>query len=130
MKEIRHGGLLFSVDIEATKKYYEESSLCDCVYCKYYSSKIGGLFPKLEEFLRSFAIDISKPDETFPIELDSALLFDSVGYTVCGRIEHGEGEEAEIDGFKLNFRNGFGFPNEQKGEYFSIEVKGVKIDRD
>lgn len=125
MKDIQCGRLLVSVDIEGTEKYYAESTLCDCDYCKYYSEKIGGRFPKLEKFLDCFGIDITKPDETSPIELDGKVLFDLVGYTACGRIEQGEGEETEIDGLKLSFRNGFDFPNEQKSEYFSISVHNL-----
>jgi len=127
MKAIKYGNLLFSVDIDRTREYYKKSTLCDCDSCKFYSQNISGRFLELEDFLASFGVDVTKPDETAPIKTDYGILYTMVGYTVCGQIEQGENEEVEIDGFKLGFCNDFDFPNEQTVPYFSITIHDLKL---
>lgn len=127
MNNVQHGNLLFSADTERTREYYKVSNLCDCDCCRYYSSKIGGMYPQLEKFLLGFGVDITKPDEAASIKTDREIFYTVVGYTVCGQIEQGEDETIIIDGLKISFCNGFDFPNEQTQPYFSVAVEGIKI---
>ena len=127
MKSVKYGNISFLVDVEGTREYYKTSTLCDCDSCQKYSSIISGRFSGLEAFLSSFGIDITKPDETSPIETGEGILYDMVGYTACGQIENGEDEILTFDGLKISFCNGFDFPNEQTQPYFSITVNELYI---
>ena len=56
----------FFVDIEKTKVYYNNHSLCDCVCCRNYYKQIEKELPKLKEFLDNL---------TYPLYLGSFLIF-------------------------------------------------------
>ena len=130
MTEIRIDDCVFSVDIEKTKEYYQNLSLCECEYCQYFNSNIIGRFPKLETFLTGFGIDITKPDETGPVELDGEYQYIFAGYTVCGTVLKLSEHEIDIqDEFSISIRadKGFQFPNNQKDEYFSFTVFGISL---
>jgi hypothetical protein len=78
-----------NVDIEKTKTYYnaiEPESLCDCNYCKNYYTQIKGDYPAIAEYLASFGVDIEKPFETSPLELDAD---DMLEYCACQYIVFG-----------------------------------------
>ena len=130
MTEIKIDNYLFSVDIEKTKEYYQNKSLCECEYCQYFHSNISGRFPKLETLLAKFGIDITKPDETAPIELDGEYDYTFVGYTVCGTVLTISEYEIDIQDnrfISISVYKGFSFPNSQKGEYFSFDVFGISL---
>ena len=69
MTKIQKDEYVFEVDIEKTIEYYKTHSLCECDCCENFYVQIKDKFPKLESFLSSFGIDISKPDEIMSVEL-------------------------------------------------------------
>ncbi|MBQ0101930.1 MAG: hypothetical protein KBT31_03940 [Firmicutes bacterium] len=88
------------------------------------------MLPKLEALLSEFGIDITKPDETSPIELDGEYQYTFVGYTVCGTVLKSSECKIELqDNSSVSIRadNGFQFPNSQNDEYFSFTVFGISI---
>ncbi len=130
MTRIKKGENVFSVDIEKTKEYYKTHSLCDCVFCRNYYAQIKHSFPKLNDFLSEFGIDISKPDECWSVEMDNYIDYINVDYTVCGSIKSlTEFEIDLLDNLLLNiiFTDGFVSPNEQTGEYFTISVTKIAL---
>lgn len=70
MSIIKINDYIFSVDIEKTKNYYKTHSLCDCVECCNYYVQIKDKFPKLNDFLNRFGVDISRPDEIMSNKMD------------------------------------------------------------
>lgn len=120
----------FSVDIEKTNEYYNSHSLCDCVCCRNYYKQIEQELPKLKEFLDSFGVDISKPDEIMSVENEGFIDYLNVDYTVCGNVINMS--EYEIDIYDKLFLNvivteGFASPNEQTGEYFTLSVTNIRL---
>ena len=130
MKEIKIDELVFLVDIEKTKRYYRSNHLCECENCQLLHREIKENYPELEKVLSLFGIDISKPDEAGSIDLEGEIQYSFVGFTVCGNILKKGDKEISIhdkDLLELAFEPGFQFPNEQKGDYFSITVYGVRL---
>ncbi len=123
-------GYVFEVDVEKTKDYYKSHSLCECEYCQTFYSQIDGKFPKLEQFLSEFGVDVKKPDETFPLEEETVVDYIQVDYTVCGKVTTMGKYEIDIyDGLFLSISvtDGFVSPNEQKGDYFTFSVFGIEL---
>lgn len=130
MTTIKKNEYVFSVDIEKTKEYYKTHSLCDCEECRNYYKQIKYKFPKLNDFLSEFGIDISKPDECFGVDMDNYIDYINVDYTVCGSVK--VLGESEIDIFddlslKVVITDGFVSPNEQTGEYFTISIMNIEL---
>ena len=129
---IRLGTAVCSEEKKKTREYYKNNTLCDCSSCLLFQQRAAELFPKQRTFLEQFGADISHPDETCPIELEDSVLFSMAGYTICGSIEGLDKDEIiELKAcdppFSVRITNGFSFPNEQEGEYFSIELVDLKI---
>ena len=131
MKELKRGGNVFRVDIEQTKAYYQNNTVCECEDCQYLHANIRGRFPELEAFLAEFGLDITNFDEAgLPVELDGKYLYTFVGYTVCGAIRNLAEPDMELpntDGLRIGVDRGFAFPNDQKGDYFSLSVLDVSL---
>ncbi|MDD7464046.1 MAG: hypothetical protein SOW41_00110 [Anaerococcus sp.] len=76
------------MDTEKTRKYYENlkmDDLCDCAYCQNYRSKIKESYPILSAYLFDLGIDIEKPFETNPWEVEEGkLTYDPVLYLLMG----------------------------------------------
>ena len=68
MTTIKKDEYVFEVDLENTRAYYQSHDLCECDNCTYFYRKIKGMFPKLEEFLSDFGVDVSRPDHIFSAE--------------------------------------------------------------
>ena len=61
------------MDIKRTKAYYKQHvsrDLCDCADCRNYIAEIKNTYPKVAEYLFSLGIDIEKPFETMPLDID------------------------------------------------------------
>ncbi len=137
IKTIAVGPWVLEADVEKTREYYRKNTVCDCGDCRLYCAKAAELFPKQAAFLAQLGADIARPDETFPVDLGDEVLYVMAGYTVCGRITNciqpgpdpdgGVMDVSEYLPFKACISNGFDFPNEQEGEYFSIELDELKI---
>lgn len=62
------------MNTKSTKKYYEElnnKELCQCNYCLNDYEEIRKEYPELAQYLRTLGIDIQKPFETMPLEVDN-----------------------------------------------------------
>ncbi|MDO5690632.1 MAG: hypothetical protein Q4G61_10310 [Tissierellia bacterium] len=62
------------IDIQKTRRYYrylDKKEVCNCAYCLNYIKQIEFKYPRLGEYLKSIGIDITKPFETMPVEVDS-----------------------------------------------------------
>ena len=81
-----------NVDVKKTQKYYNSISLndlCDCNYCKNYYSQIKSAYPLVADYLASMGVDIEKPFETSPLEIDKngILEYCTCQYIVFGNCE-------------------------------------------
>lgn len=132
MTTIQKNGYAFLVDREKTQQYYRTHTLCDCVYCRNYYAQVKTQFPQLDAFLSESGVDIARPDEIMSVELEGRVEYLNVDYTVCGRVQTmDEGEIALQDGQQLYLAvtEGFASPNEQTGDYFTISVTGLELDK-
>ena len=128
MTTIQKDEHVFEVDKEKTIDYYKRHSLCECECCENYYAQIKGKFPKLESFLADFGVDITKPDECMSVDLDNAIQYIGIDYTVSGKVVTLGQYEIDIQDdlfFSLVITEGFASPNEQTGEYFTISVNNV-----
>ena len=128
--QIQKDAWKFSVDIEKTREYYENLSLCDCGECRNYYLQIEEKLPKLKEFLSEFGVDISKPDNLSSCTYEGEIDYFSVYYTVCGEIT--ESSKYEIDIYDNLFLSIIASddtapPNEQTGDYFTFSVMQIRL---
>ena len=123
-------GYLFSVERDKTIEYYASHSLCDCEGCRNYYKQIKGHSPELEEFLDSFGIDISRPDEMPWFDNDGHIEYTPY-YTVVGNIEKMDSHEIGYGDLNLAFYRSeaqeVSFPTEQTEPYFVIAVFGIVL---
>lgn len=115
MSIIKISDYIFSVDIEKTKSYHRMHSLCNCIECHNYYVQVKDRFPKLNDFLNKFGVDITRPDEIVSIEMNTYIDYCIVDYTVCGSINlRGKNEICIYDDLSLSIiiSDGFVSPNE------------------
>ncbi len=133
MEKLEINGTVFSFDPEKTREYYRTNEVCDCAYCLQFRHTVRDSYPELAAYLARFGIDIARPDETGPIDLEDGILYTFAGYTVCGSAPEGADEDISIDvdgkTLQLDFGAGFQFPNSQKEEYFSLTVYDLYLPR-
>ena len=128
---IQKDGYALDIDIEATRKYSQEHSLCDCDEDRNLYVQIRGKFPKLTAFLAELGLLIDRPDETASCAVDDYIDYHFVSYTVVGNIL--EFDKYEIDmfdgGLFLNIIiDNWYVPNEQKTDrYFTVTVYGIDL---
>lgn len=77
------------MNIKNTQKYYEEmenSELCQCDYCVNYVQEIKKSYPLLAKHLAIMGVNIKKPFETMPLEVDenNKIEYISAQYIVLG----------------------------------------------
>ena len=94
---IQKNGYILDVDIEATRQYSENHSLCDCNEDRNLYAQIQEKFPKLTTFLAELGLLIDRPDETGSCAMDGYIYYHFVSYTVIGNIL--ESDKYEIDMF-------------------------------
>lgn len=60
----------FRVDISATQEHTSQNAgdHCLCGYCKNYYDTVSVCYPGLEQFLRTFGVNIAGPSELMPFE--------------------------------------------------------------
>lgn len=80
------------MDIERTKRFYRDlkrSNLCDCAYCRNYVNEVAKAYPAVTAYLQTLGVDIAKPFETMPLELDEDGRMPYIGpqYLVFGEEE-------------------------------------------
>ena len=128
---IRKDGYVLDVDIEATRRYSKEHSLCECDEDRNLYAQIRERFPKLTVFLAELGLLIDRPDETGSCAMDDDIDYHFVAYTVIGNIL--ESNKYEIDmfdgGLFLNIViDHWYIPNDQKADgYFTVTVYGIDL---
>ena len=128
---IQKYGYILDVDVEATRQYSENHSLCDCNEDRNLYAQIQEKFPKLTAFLAELGLLIDRPDETGSCAMDGYIDYHFVSYTVIGNIL--ESDKYEIDMFDgeqfLNIViDNWYVPNEQKTDrYFTVTVYGIDL---
>ena len=80
------------MDVERTKQFYRElkqSDICDCAYCRNYVKEVARAYPAVTAYLQTLGVDITKPFETMPLELDETGRMPYIGpqYLVFGEEE-------------------------------------------
>lgn len=77
-----------SIDTEKTKRYYthlSRNNLCDCAYCQNYYRQVKSAYPEVAVYLSDLGVDIEKPFETMPLEIENGNLeYCACQYIVCG----------------------------------------------
>lgn len=133
MTEIIIDGNVFEVDEERTRDYYGIITLCECELCRTYYGRVQGLYPKTEELLSRFSLDIAKPDELFPTELENETQY-GAAFTVCGRIVSLASPDIELrekqGTVPINFikKEEVLFPHKQEKDFFGIEIFNINIE--
>lgn len=116
-------------DIEQTRRYYSEiktEDLCNCDYCKNYYSQIKEAYPFVADYLNTLGIDIEKPFETSPLEIDE---YGFIEYCVCQYIVFGKVPdkfENKIGDVKLGIAKSYPKTNIQK-EHFVLDICSIKL---
>ncbi len=126
---IKKHNQVFDVNVEATKEYYKNVTLCDCSACRNYYAQVKDKLPLLCDFLAEFGVDISKPDELSWIGAKNEINYLFAAYTVTGRMADEKRCEFQIDDSLLLdvvIEKGY-VPNEQTGEYFVINVYNISL---
>ena len=118
------------VDVEKTKEYYHQNSLCDCSSCRNFYAQAKEKLRTLDEFLREFGVCVERPDEIGCVELEDMEHYIEVSYTVCGKI-------LEYNKFEIDLNDADSVlnividdryvPSEQKDEYFVITVYNILL---
>lgn len=128
---IQKNGYTLDVDMEATRKYSKEHTLCECDEDRNLYAQIRKKFPKLTSFLAELGLLIDRPDETSSCAVDDYIEYQFVSYTVVGTIL--QNSKSEIDMFdgglfcNIVIDNGY-VPNEQKTDrYFTVTVYGIDL---
>lgn len=122
---IKKEDCITQTDVEKTKEYYLQNTLCDCSSCRNFYAQAKEKLPALDEFLREFGVSVERPDEIGCVELDDSEYYIEVSYTVCGKI-------LEYNKFETDLKDGDSalsividdryVPSDQKGECFVITV--------
>ena len=103
MKTITTHGYTFEADVEKTREYYKNNTLCDCSCCRNYHSQINNYSKELTDFLSLFGIDIEKPDELSWIDIENEIDYIAM-YTFNAKlIEH---KINDVYNTSLTFDNG------------------------
>ncbi len=125
-------GKKFDVDIEKTKEYYSQHSLCDCVGCRNFYEQITQKYLHLNNFLKQFGVDISRPDELGWDDLSNGTLgYHFAAYTVCGSILEQDKYEIDIQDntfISIVADSNKASPNEQENDdYFVLMIYGIQL---
>ena len=126
---IQKNNYIFDVDIEATKIYSLNHSLCECSEDRNFYIQAKDKFPKLTEFLSDFGILIERPDETASVPLNNEIQYLFTAYTVIGKIVNSPKCEFDLFDGELSLHividNEY-IPNEQTtDEYFTINIYNI-----
>lgn len=118
------------MDIERTKQFYRElkqSDLCGCAYCRNYVKEAAKAYPAVTAYLQTLGVDIAKPFETMPLELDEAGRMPYIGpqYLVFGA-EAGFAAATVKDANDVEVRLAQSHPDDDIQEpHFVIEIEPI-----
>ncbi|MBQ6889508.1 MAG: hypothetical protein IJN53_00550 [Oscillospiraceae bacterium] len=128
---IRKQDFALDVDVEATSRYSQTHSLCDCSECRNLYAQIADKLPNLTAFLSELGLQIARPDETGSCAGEDHIDYNFVSYTVIGQILDSDKYEMDmVDGelpLKIVIDRSY-IPNEQQTErYFTVTVYNIKL---
>ncbi|MGX7071523.1 hypothetical protein [Helcococcus kunzii] len=117
------------MNIERTRKYYREldtQELCDCNYCLNYYEEIEKEYPELSKYLDKIGIDIKKPHETMPLDVDEEgfIEYISAQYIVFGNIS--DFKSAMVNDVEINIAESYP-DTDISEEHFVIETSMIKL---
>lgn len=118
------------MDIERTKQFYcelKQSDVCDCAYCRNYVKEVKKAYPAVTAYLQTLGVDIAKPFETMPLELDEAGQMPYIGpqYLVFGA-EAGFAAATVKDANDVEIRLAQSHPGDNIQEpHFVIEIEPI-----
>lgn len=76
------------MNVEKTKELYQTTSpsdICPCDYCQNYVRQIKAAYPQVAAFLNTMGVDIEKPFETMPLEIEKGYVdYIAAQYIVMG----------------------------------------------
>ena len=118
------------MNIERTKKYYEEDAnaeACDCEYCKNYREKIKEAYPQLAEHLQSYGVDIEMPFETMPLDPDEENKIEYVAaqYVVFG--DPKKFQNTTVSDVEIRLAESHPTTNIEE-EHFIIELMSINLE--
>lgn len=126
---MQQNGYILSVDIDRTREYYKNISLCNCGGCRNFYAQAREKLPKTGNFLAEFGVAVDRPDEIAWIDDDNGITYLFVSYTVCGKIIRSGNDEMNIaDTVPVSIvindpvTSGGYVPNQQQGDYFVLDV--------
>ena len=115
---IQKDGYVLDVDIEATRKYSQAHSLCNCDEDRNLYAQVRSKFPELTTFLAELGLLIDRPDETGSCAMDDYIDYHFVAYTVIGNI-------LESDKYEIDFIISTGAEEEDIPDSFKKDIKCV-----
>lgn len=112
-----------------TEDFYEtieDETLCRCAYCENYRREVVAAYPLLTTYLRQLGVEIEKPFETMPLEVDDRgmIAYSGVQYIVCGAPEQFEAcvvEDVRVTLAGVHPTTGLAMP------HFVIEVYPITL---
>ena len=114
---------------ERTRNYYKELvviDLCQCDYCLNYYEEVEKEYTELAQYLDELGIDIQKPFETMPLEVDKDGFIEYIGaqYIVFGNDLNFN--ESKIEDAKIYIATSH--PSTViSEEHFVIEVSPIRL---
>ena len=116
-------------DIQKTKEYYKainDTSFCDCAYCRSYRLQVKSAFHEASEYLETLGVDIEKPFETSPLEPDENGMLD---YCCCQYIVFGSCEPSyyhKIDDVEIRIATSYPDTGLEE-EHFVLELYPIRL---
>jgi len=117
------------IDVEKTKKYYAAPAarqLCDCAYCVNFRAEVKATYPALAAYLATLGVDIAKPLETSPLEVESDR---TIVYCLCQYVVFGSCEEdfrREVGGVALARGSSYPATGIQE-EHFVLDAFSLRL---
>ena len=116
------------MNIEKTKKYYEDlmdADICDCEYCQNYVREVKAAYPELTEFLNSIGVNIEKPFEAIPVGLVNGKMFYSgVQYVIMGKAE--DFKETSVGDVRIIITDSHPMTDIEE-DHFVIEISSIYL---
>lgn len=112
--------------IEKTRDFYKNyDDLCDCAYCRNYIREIKKSYPDLVAFLDKIGVDVEKPFETMPGELENNFIeYFGVQYLVIG--DKKDFSKSNLGEVTIDLAKSFPDPG-LDCNYYVIEVGPIKL---
>ncbi len=116
------------MDIEKTRKYYDQltdDDICSCAYCRNYVREIKASYPDLADYLDKMGADIEKPFEAIPVgPADGIMFYSGVQYVVMGSAD--DFRETSIGDARVSVTDSHPM-TDIKEDHFVIEISPVYL---